>query len=829
MKIMKLLFKVWLLLLPLFLASGCSEKGKVTLVKRGNTTYSILIDPSTPQSVKTAAEELMNYFTKVTGASPKIVVSEQVPSTPFISLGNTSASKAAGLDPSTIPNDGFRMVTKSGNLFIYGTDTPTGKVNNLGGVTNGTANGIYTFIEDYLGVHWLMTGELGEDYSKTGTISIPELDRMESSPFNYRVQSFRSSGPLDDQWDKRMKLARVAAVSHSHAWVETITASMFDKHPKWFAEIDGKPQPPSGRYKLETTNPELVQGYANVIIETFRKNPNQYWYSLSPTDGSYGWSNSKASLALTEKDPFGSISRTPLILKFYNDVARIVGKEFPDHKLGGYIYSNYLYPPAAGLPKLEPNLALVVATHISYGYQLYRPSTRENWDNLMRTWGESAKKDGFDIYYYDLPVSIMQPNAMIWPPAPEMMNFIFSRLISYGFKGAYIYGNPVWPVFGASNYIIAKMDWNPNQDAAKILHDYYQNAFGAKATPYIEKLYDVLDTAYRKYMNAHPRANYSLTSDHLKEIYAPHYQEMEQYYLKAQAAKKEPKQQKRIDLFGEVLSLMQWNLRSVGLLPSYYKSTLTRSDEEIDQMLSNQKDDEKIIRYGNFRKEPFSKVEKTDALPDAKTQKAVIVPISGTMRMLLHVPVAGEVKIAVKAFDGRAEFIHYTLSNTDGKQVQLGAMREGRTFSFSGEEDKSYLLDIPSRGALLKLEVTGAAIAYKSNMQDNSFLVAGQKYMDSDLPLYFNVPKGLKSFNVTLGTKGAVADLYSPDGKRVGQMNCNKSEVSRLDIPGNDSRAGFWKIIIHKFGGSSVTLTLDAQLPQWLIPDPAQPLKIVTN
>ncbi len=805
---------------------GCSSGDKITLVKNGKTDFTLLMDPSAPESVKNAAEDLKDYFIKVAGTSPEFIISDQSPATPFISLGFTTAAKAEGLDPSVIPNDGFRIVTRNRNLFILGPDTPTGKVNTLGGVTNGTSNGIYTFIEDYLGVHWLMTGELGEYYLTAGKISIPETDRTESSPFNYRVQSFRSSGPLDDQWDRRMKLARVAAVSHSHAWAETISASNFAKHPGWFAEVDGKPQPPSGTYKLETTNPELVQAYANVIIETFRKNPDQYWYSLSPADGSYGWSNSPASMALTEKDPFGNISRTPLILKFYNDVAKIVGKEFPDHKLGGYIYAMYLYPPSSGMPKLEPNLALVVATSISYGYQLFRPSTRENWDKVMRTWGESSKKDGFDVYYYDLPVSIMQPNAMIWPPAPEIMNFIYSRLKSYGFRGAYVYGNPVWPAFGASNYVIAKLDWNPDQDAAGILHDYYREAFGVKAAPYIEKLYDVLDSAFRKYMNAHGKANYDLTTDHLKEIYAPKYPELEQNFLKASGEGKDPKQQKRIDLLGEVLSLMQWNLRSLGLLSPEYKSSLTKSDEEIDHMLSNQKDDEKIVRYGIFRKEHFRTVEIAAALPDAATQKGVIVPVSGTMRMLLYVPVAGEVTFAVKAFDGKAEFIHYTLSTPEGSQLQLGAIRVGRTFRFNGEAGKSYILDIPSRGAIIKLEVTGAAVAYKSDLQNSSFLVAGQKYMDSDVPLYFFVPKEQKSFSVTLGTKGAVADLYSPNGKYAGQLNCSKNDVSRLDVPGNNSGSGFWKIIIHKSGGSSVSLTLDAAVPQWLIPDPSQPLKI---
>ncbi|MEJ7830960.1 MAG: DUF4838 domain-containing protein, partial [Segetibacter sp.] len=131
------------------------------------------------------------------------------------------------------------------------------------------------------------------------------------------------------------------------------------EHPTWFAQINGKHLPPGERYKLETTNPELVQAYANVIIKEFRKDTSLKWYSLSPSDGingEVGWSNSKEALALIEKRVNGKNSRTSLILKSYNDVAKIVRKEFPDNKLGGYIYADYFNPPSSGIPKMEPNL-----------------------------------------------------------------------------------------------------------------------------------------------------------------------------------------------------------------------------------------------------------------------------------------------------------------------------------------------------------------------------------------------------------------------------------------------------------------------------------------
>ncbi len=383
-------------------------------------------------------------------------------------------------------------------------------------------------------------------------------------------------------------------------------------------------------------------------------------------------------------------------------------------------------------------------------------------------------------------------------------------------------------VFGAGNYVLAKLQWNPNQDAALLLKNYYKSAYGVKAAPFIGQLFNVLDTAWNKYMNAHERANYSLTEEHLKEIYGPNYQEIEQQFLKALAVKKEPVQQQRIELFGQVLSIMQWNLRKLGLIPADYKSSLTLTDDKIDQILSNQKEDGRITRYGIFRTEKFSALELMPALPDAKSQQSPILPVSGTLRMLIYPINAGVVNINVKAFNGRGEFIQYTLTTSDGEQIKAGAVCEGRMISYNAEKGKSYLLDIPSRGASMKLEVTGAAIAYKSNLLNNAFQVAADKYMDGPVPVYFQVPEDIKNFNITLGTKDALADLYSPDGKLIGKLNCSESTVSRLDITGKNVRPGFWKIVLQKFQGSSITLTLGETIPQWLIPDPGRPIRILT-
>jgi len=258
---------------------------------------------------------------------------------------------------------------------------------------------------------------------------------------------------------------------------------------------------------------------------------------------------------------------------------------------------------------------------------------------------------------------------------------------------------------------------------------------------------------------------------------------------------------------------MQWNLRTKGYLPSDYNSSLTRNDEEIDQMLTTQNDECRITRRGNISKpsDPFP-IEELTKLSGAGEQRSIMVPMSINIQMLLYPLSTGEVNVTVKVYDRNAEFIQYTLVGPDGKLIRAGAVREGRTIRFNGEAGKGYFINIPSRHADMKLEVEGALIVYKSAG------IAGG-FMDEPFPLYFNVPEGVKSFSVTLGTKGAVADIYSPDGRHIDQLNNTENAVTRLVIAEKDTKPGFWKIVFHPFTGN-IRFTMDEQIPNWFIPVP---------
>jgi hypothetical protein len=820
--------------LGLILSPVMSQE-KITIGQNGKTDYVIYHDINAPRSLQNAASDLASYFQKSAGFSPKIVASATPPKSPYISLGNTPAARAAGVDASKIASDGFRIAVHGRNVFISGRDTVEGEITTGGGIATGTANGIYSFCEEYLGMRWLLPGDLGEEIPQRAKVTLPaKLDRSEAPLFNYRSLPYIGKTKATDVWAMRLKVDRsqqFSKVVHGHNWAETIPAALYEKHPEWFAEINGKRQFPTGRYKLETTNPELVQAFADKVIAAFAADANLKWYSLSPSDGG-GWSESAASKALYDKDPHGKVSVTPLVLKFYNDVAKIVGDKFPDRKLGGYIYADYLYPPSNGIPKLEPNLALTVAASISYGYQLYRPTVQADWDKLVRAWGEAARASGSEIYYYDLPTYFKQTTGVITPPAPEILNFVFSRLAKYGYRGAYIYGVEGWPQSGPMNYALAKLLWNPKANAKALCNEYYRAAYGDAAAPHIAAIYQLLDDAFHAYYNRHLDASYNLTPEFLTEIYGPKYHEIEAHFLKAQAAATQPKQKSRLRFFAQILSLMQWNLKANGALPADYQSALTLPDEKIDEIFAKPNKDFNIAPAA-IEMKPESVGWRAELSTPATTLPAPSdIPTRSNVRLLLYAPQSGEVSIVSKTLVSRGEFVTYTLFDAQSNQALLaGALRAGRVLRFPAQAGKTYRLDVANSWSSLRLEVQGAVAAYKANALGRGFRIEAYALENTKTPLAFHVPAGGKGFNLAINGSGVSAEVFAPSGRSVGTIDSRSTPVARLQVAEADATEGFWKIVFDKpsSGEKIVYLVLDASLPQWIFPDPACTLKIISQ
>jgi hypothetical protein len=466
------------------------------------------------------------------------------------------------------------------NVYIAGLDTQARVRLPEGGVSTGTLNGVHTLLEKFLSVRWLFPGDIGDDVPLASMFSLPPIDITESPRFSSRRVPYLQDDKAEvRQWMQRQKLGYSIDLNHAHNW-NVIEPELFDTHPDWFAASQGIRVPPTGRYKLETTNSDMVAAFASRATDAFRRDPTLYSFSLSPSDTTTGWSDSPESRALYDVDPNGVHSVTPLILKFYNDVARKVRASHPDKLLCGYIYADYLYPPSAGIPKIEPNVCLVLAPSIDYGFQLFRPTVRREFARLLDAWRGATP----NMAYYDLPVHLEQDFAAPTPPAPEILSYVFVKAADVGMKGIYVYGIGSWGYAAVTNYAIAKLAWNPELDARSMVDEFYDRAYGHEAGLTMKHLYDVLEDQLRDYYLKHAEVRYVLTPEMLKDIYARHYEEIENLYLQASLQTTDMRQRQRLELFGRALAAFRWNLERLKLIPQD-TSPLSLSDDEMKALL----------------------------------------------------------------------------------------------------------------------------------------------------------------------------------------------------------------------------------------------------
>lgn len=801
----------WLRIVPAVLAAwmigvkaapSSASAEAIELVANGTSRYSVYIAPNAPESVRLAAEDLIEYLEKATGARLPLVSAESVPDDPFISLGDTPAARTAGFESGDVPLDGFRIVTRGENLFIFGQDEHRDpRRNDLNNISKGTLNGVYTFLEDYLNIRWLMPGELGEDVPRRTTLTLPEIDRLDQPAMLYRIIQgvHELDHPAVNAWKRRNKHGFARKINHGHNWHRVVPPELFNEHPEWFAEYSGKRIEPSGHYKLETTNPELVRYYADQVIEAFREDPTLYSFSLSPTD-SGGWSQSPASRALDDVTPTGHFSASKRVITFYNDVARRVKQAYPDRLVVGYIYDQYFFPPSDGVPELEPNLFLMIAPLQNYGFRLFRPDVRASFEYAFDAWTSATDNWG----YYDLPVTF-SPNgvSLSTPPCLQILDYLYDRIHRHKSRAIYISGNPAFGYGGVLNYILAKLNWDPSQDPYELANEFYTRAYGPKAGLVMGKLYDWLESIFDEYYRTHRDASYHIRDPIVEDLYAPNYPKLEAMYLEAKALATNPRHIARLEQFEKNLAVLQWLLRSRGLIVVDPQSPIYRDDEQIDALVASSATDPALAPMKRSAamvrmKEPAVRVRLVQPPGDAQPEKPFL--LRGPSRWLLYPQNGQEAQILCLRMPIE-EIVSYRIYDEQGRTVSEGILTEGRTVTLRGSGDQVYFMDvIASRAAYsIDIENCGHALKVDGRFRHKLWLHA----VDGEFPtLYLHVTDERSLFDLALSSlstnETVAADLISPEGRTVASFDTSDAPLQKRVLKNPQQAAGPWSLVFKQ-------------------------------
>jgi hypothetical protein len=248
--------KIRIALLVLTPLCWATEAVGLTIASGGEARVRIVLAREATDAESTAARELADYLSRITGASFRAVSeAEDDGETPAILVGPTGRSRRLGPDPLSLGEEEWILRTDGERLLLYG------------GRPRGTLYAVYRFLESHLGVRWWTPFE--ESVPRLADLAVPDLDERGKPALVYRDISVQN-GPVVFRARSRLNghFSRLsAAYGGSQAYgpphqVHTFylyvsPEEYYDSHPEYFSEIGGLRY--GGQAQLCLTNPELLE------------------------------------------------------------------------------------------------------------------------------------------------------------------------------------------------------------------------------------------------------------------------------------------------------------------------------------------------------------------------------------------------------------------------------------------------------------------------------------------------------------------------------------------------------------------------------------------
>jgi len=485
------LFRLYMVLFTgIFLAYSCADdkSSSTILVKNGKPKMTVLVDekilpvdqppvviyttergeeiPDSDSEQRRAVMEFTKYIKQMSGADLKIEAAKEGDKGCYIGLG--SSFPWLNRDVSNCGYEGF-IITNDGKSIFLLADNPAG-----------VRHAVMTFLMNQ-GCRWFFPGKIWEEIPGQATIVADyELEQTPSFSMGrtmwYGYGTF--PGPAKDQaeWNFHNRMGSPVTVNIGHTWYGIDPEKDFESHPEWFALSDGKRQPSKVCY----SNPEVIRQMTKYAMDLASDGATSV--SLSPADG-LGYCECDLCFRTAQggeiKEEMGSFFATrpdgklictvsETLFNAVNEVAREVGKKYPDVILGCYGYSAYSHPPSFNL---EPNVFIQTTTHFR--------RTPLSLEEQLDQWGQKAEQVGirgyWSVYQWDWD------NPFVGEFIPDKIQKDLQFYNSHNGKAFNTEASNNWGPRGLSYYIGSQLLWDVNCDARALIKDFYEKAFGPAA------------------------------------------------------------------------------------------------------------------------------------------------------------------------------------------------------------------------------------------------------------------------------------------------------------------------------------------------------------
>jgi hypothetical protein len=474
--------------LCLAIALGTPAQAADLLVESGQARSCIVYPEGTEKGrVLTAVHDLAGYLKSMSGAT--IPLRWDTDSSPGfrIMIGSTALSPVdrAAVSEANVGFDGFIIKSVPGGVVIAGR-TP-----------QGTANGVYHFAEEVLGIHWYTLEEDGPTFPDRKTIEIPTLDVTEKPDFAWRGQYYaglqkylpKQSVANSPRWWTFNRLWGISAETF-HVFDAFVPNNLYDTHPEYFPLIDGKRlrgdlHADSSEVQRCLSNPDVLAMAIAYTAARFEKDPAIRFASLSANDA-----GSKQG-GFCQGDNCMAMGPTPShqLLAFANAVAEANEARYPNRGYVFYAYRHTIDPPLG--MKAHRNVVPMIcpldscrlhSLHSDCPDIARKQAAIKGWPKIT---GRILYRPYTSAGMFDLPTVLTMA---------EEMKFLRDHGSMGGFRE---YGGAPQANWAMLNWMEVKILWDVDQDAKKLRRQFIEGYYGPAAADAVERAYASIGNSLR--------------------------------------------------------------------------------------------------------------------------------------------------------------------------------------------------------------------------------------------------------------------------------------------------------------------------------------------
>jgi Domain of unknown function (DUF4838) len=541
----------------LFSPLAAIQAADFILTAKDTSPAPIIVFKDAPPRTRDAAVTLANYIEKISGKKPEVLDGEpKMMPERAIWIGVQPVVKT--LFPRTdfdfkYPEETL-IVANEKHLVIAGRDrwdsahmNAEGRLSKKTGVQQeyGTANAVFSFLRDQLGVRWLWPGE--EDVIKQERITISPTEQRYHPQIRARAGLFTKLELGDHKEGPDLEWARFQRVQLDSMELEGGHGfgdwwNKYSKtNPDFFAlQPDGTRSPNAkvSNTKMCESNSKVWDQWLAEVDEQLRENPTKRLFNVSENDG-YGFGHCVCKECQAKDHPDSETfpfrwknhgedrpALTDRQVIFANTLARMLKQRYPDKELYVQLLAyGYSRPaPIAAVP--DDNVIIASVSN----FPLRGPAEREKAMKMHADW---SKKAAHMMWRPNLG----SPAGLTWgmpdvamTQAGEDFRFAADTHCIGIFFDMFWYH---WANQGPHYYALAHLSWNPRIDLQALMNDYYQRTFGPAAAD-LKAYWELLERTRMEFVTAKPSR---LRAFDLPEKYTPALLTEAQSYLDAAAAK----------------------------------------------------------------------------------------------------------------------------------------------------------------------------------------------------------------------------------------------------------------------------------------------------